>query len=243
MNWVSLKKAPIREAIVEFQFITNNETKLGIEKFIKNCKSEYPIVKEKFGFHFTAKLQVETPNLTTNKNNEGYILNSENKKQVIQISNNRFSFHIIKPYNCWSDFLKIAKSLWLTLSECIKIDTVEKISLRYINEINISLDEKGELEYDIKMLPNIPENLNVSLNHYFMQIGIKDEQSSIHAIINQSFSAPKDNLLPFIFDIDAFKLQDYTDWDLMWADMSKIRDFKNKIFFNSLSKEIIKKYE
>ena len=194
MNEPLLKNAPIREAIIEFQTLQTNSDIDALKGFIKKNETEYPNIKEKIGFQLSARFGVEASDVKSSKNIEGYILSDESKKKVIQISVNKLSIHIIKPYDCWNNFMNIVYNVWEKYISSVELNCVKKISIRYINEIEIDLTEIEILEKHLKMLPKIPKSINSNVNHFFMQLGLNNKEKDIYSIINQSFNPPNNNI-------------------------------------------------
>jgi uncharacterized protein (TIGR04255 family) len=78
-----------------------------------------------------------------------------------------------------------------------------------------------------------------------MQLVLPNNDIGATATIVQTMEKPTpEDKLPLIFDIDVWRLAKYTDnTATMWDEFEKLRDFKNNIFFSSITdkaKELFK---
>jgi uncharacterized protein (TIGR04255 family) len=106
---------------------------------------------------------------------------------------------------------------------------------RYINRIEIPLPVKDFREY-ILTTPEIAPGLPQGLAGFFMRLLIPDEKSGFNAILTETMEPLQQNLLPFILDIDVFREAAFEIHATeMWDTLERLRDFKNEIFFKSLT--------
>lgn len=247
MKWAILSNPPIREAIIDFKYQYNdiNDTFNKIDKFIDLQKGIFIDIKKRtrFGIQIEGNINLDNKDIKTSNELEGYVMNSSDKKRVIILTTNSFSYHIIKPYSNWNSFYSEANEIWGSFFNLFDNLNFNRIALRYINEIDFKFPLDGNLNDSILTMPNLPEKMPKVLNHYFLQMGVSDIQKELKANITQTFKPPEGDKLSFIFDIDVYKNKTYNDEISLWNDINILRDFKNTIFFNSLSKEIIKRYE
>jgi uncharacterized protein (TIGR04255 family) len=77
-----------------------------------------------------------------------------------------------------------------------------------------------------------------------MRLVIPDEKSKSIAIVTQTMEDPNERVLPLIFDIDAFQEAALdVHGEEMWEALEQLREYKNEIFFNSITdrtKELFK---
>jgi len=121
---------------------------------------------------------------------------------------------------------------------------VKRIALRYINRIEIPLPIRDFKDY-ILTIPEIAPPLPQALVHFFMQLMIPNPEIEATAVINEVMEqATEQQTLPIIFDVDVFKIVNYTDnYDALWKEFEQLRIFKNEIFFKSMTdkaKELFK---
>lgn len=72
-----------------------------------------------------------------------------------------------------------------------------------------------------------------------MRLEIPNPDIEATAIITQTMDKPtRSPKLPLILDIDVIKNTDYVEnLAKMWEDFENLRDFKNDIFFNSITEK------
>jgi uncharacterized protein (TIGR04255 family) len=248
-NWTILKRAPVQEAILDIKFNLKGSSSVdGINLFCNHIKEKFPDQKPLVAFNFMTKFESNTdekdlPKFETTKHNNGYLLNSINGKEIIQVGPNTLSFHILEPYPEWPTILNHTKELWDLFLNYNEIDTVNRIALRYINKMDIPLPLLNGFEEYLVLLPRVPNGIPQAINNFFIQLNIPNAEGDLIAIVNESFEPPKDSHIRILLDIDVFKLSIYKDWNHMWNDFEKVRDFKNQIFFNSITPKTISMYE
>lgn len=110
--------------------------------------------------------------------------------------------------------------------------------MRYINRIEIPLLLKDFKEY-ILTVPVVAPELPQALEHFFMRLVIPRPDLGAVAIINQTMEIPEGGQrLPFLFDVEVFKKTSYSgDEEDMWNEFEKLRDFKNEVFFKSMTEQ------
>lgn len=98
----------------------------------------------------------------------------------------------------------------------------------------------------ITTIPEIAPNVPQGLSSYFMRLTIPDPESNNTAIVTEVMEpvAQGKTVLPIILDIDVFKEKILEPASPeIWSMLEGLRDFKNKIFFNSVTsktKELFK---
>jgi uncharacterized protein (TIGR04255 family) len=92
--------------------------------------------------------------------------------------------------------------------------------------------------------PEIAPGLPQGLSGFFMRLLIPDERSNCNAIVTETMEPPQQNFLPLILDIDVFREAAFdVNATEIWDTLERLRDFKNQIFFKSITdkaKELFK---
>ena len=83
----------------------------------------------------------------------GYLFRSADTKQAVQALKDGFSFSRFRPYQDWDAFSKEARDLWERYVSLTKPEKVNRISLRYINRLELPLPFGDFKEY----LLTVPE--------------------------------------------------------------------------------------
>lgn len=240
-KFITFKSAPITEALLDIRVkLPQDLTIENIESFYEKVKDEFPDKKERK--HFQAKIDFSSDKPFSNEQIsgkiDGYLFKSSVEKKVVQSRMDGFTFNKLKPYNDWNSFSSEARKLWNIYYEMFNPLKITRIALRYINRIDIPLPFENFKEY-ILTIPEIACDLPQGLSNFFMQLNIPNIKINATAVINETMKEiTKDNKLPFIFDIDVFQINNYSNNDeKIWEEFEKLRNFKNEIFFNSLTKK------
>jgi uncharacterized protein (TIGR04255 family) len=241
-NFEIFSNAPITEAILDIKAKLPDGVGLNIfDEFQENIKTHFGDRKTKHSFHaefsFSPGKDETTPVVPKNKI-EGYLFHSKNENKIVQARLDGFTFNKLKPYEDWNKFHGEARNLWELYSKIVKPISIDRIALRYINRIEIPLPFDDFREY-ILTTPQIAPGLPQALSHFLMRIEIPNDKIGAIAIITQTMQkSTESQKLPLIFDIDAIKMANYTEKESdMWEDFNLLRQFKNEIFFNSITKK------
>jgi len=239
-----LSNPPIQEALVHFEFSLPQVKDVDqLLWFTKQLTEDYPIIKEKISFELKFKPNsVENSQHSSQKKVVGFMLTSNDKRKVVQISTNSYTFSIIRPYKNWEELLDETMKGWnLFISKAEDLKLL-KLGIRFINNITFEINDLDSLGDFIKLTPVIPEEIPNMLENLFMQITLSDE-NGIKTNITQTTQSITGNVVNYIFDIELFKGIHLSGYDSRIIDTLLImRKLKNKIFFNSLSEKVLSKY-
>lgn len=240
-----LTKAPITEALLDIRVKLSPDFDLKeIDSIYEEIRHDYPKKQEQrlSQVHFEAKPGTESIGSITKIN--GYRLLSADEKNILQARLDGFTFNRLAPYSTWNDLRQEASRLWL-LYKKIASPVITRVALRYINNLRIPMPMKELGEY-LKAPPTVPETLPQRVISFLTRINIQDPELNGNAIITHALepTRPEETLLPVILDIDVFKIQskgitEEEAWDLL----DKLRHFKNRIFFESITDKLLEAYK
>lgn len=240
-DYTVFPNAPITEAVIDIKTQLPEETDLKrLESFHDHIKERFPEKQEqrfiKAGFKLSQK---DTPiTLPTKTGTQGYLFRSLKEKKVVQSKIDGFAFNKLKPYENWESFRSEGRELWELYSETVNPIKVIRIGLRYINRIEVPLPFNDFSDY-LFTNPQIAPNLPQAVSHFFMRLEVPNPDIEATAIITQTMDKPTTaQRLPLILDIDVFRITEYLGKaEDMWEAFEKLRDFKNDIFFNSVTEK------
>ncbi|MBU4421079.1 MAG: TIGR04255 family protein [Proteobacteria bacterium] len=240
-DYTVFPNAPITEAVIEIKAQLPEETALkSLESFHDHIKNRFPEKQEQRFLKADFKLlQKDTTfTLPAKTGTQGYLFRSLKEKKVVQSKIDGFAFNKLKPYENWDLFRSEGRELWKLYSEIVNPIKVTRIGLRYINRIEVPLPFKDFSEY-LLTNPQIAPQLPQAVSHFFMRLEVSNPDIEATAIITQAMDKPtKTKRLPLILDIDVFRITEYVEkTEEMWEDFEKLRDFKNDIFFNSVTEK------
>jgi uncharacterized protein (TIGR04255 family) len=237
-----LRTPPIKEAIINVSF----KDVIDLDRIKVFCndtfiKGNYPRRNDLNNVEFNVSLQEQTSKTRI----EGFILNCENAcNKSIQIKIGQLSFHNTNEYVGWDNFYEEFKIIWGIFCETIgKMDLIN-ISVRYINQLHFDLPLQNGFEEYLKFLPIIPEGISRSVNSFFIQLNVPNHDNTMTGIITETFGILPTNKLQVILDLIVLKAQNVVcNSEDMWSSFASIRDFKNQLFFSSLTDKTISFYE
>ena len=231
---------PITEAVLDIRVELPTDIDLAsLAKFHEAILERFPNKEERFswksGFQFKKGAAPEI--LQASGGADGYLFKSVDGKKIVQARLDGFSFNKLKPYERWETLRDEAKELWALYITIAKPVAITRLALRYINKIDIPLPLKDFKEY-ILTLPEVAKGLPDVFRGYFMTIEMLDPKADLCATIIEALKPiPVDSKsLPLILDIDTYKnIRLKPDDGSLWLIMEQLRDFKNRIFLESLT--------
>jgi len=188
-----------------------------------------------------SKLKVELPALLSKSptfatSSIGYLFRSPTGGKVVQSRFNGFTFNKLKPYESWQAFKCEAQELWEMYRDIVRPTKIRRFSLRYINRIVIpfGVDTKEYFLTGPEISPELPQ----IFRSFFLRVEIVNEEIPALGMINQAAQPADETGLPIIFDIDVVKTIELSpNTKDLWYSFEKLRDFKNDIFFKSLTEK------
>lgn len=235
-EWARFPKAPIKEAILDVRAALPLETTLEkLSSYHDLIRERYPQKRERV--HFQAEFSTDK-DAVQSKQVDGYLYTSADGKDIVQVRLDGFTVNRLQPYDRWQAFRDEAKKLWNDYVSIASPNFVSRIALRYINCLELPTPFKDFKEY-ILTTPEIAPSLPQGLKTFFMRLEIPHDEHEAIAIVTETMEPPTDDkVLPFIFDIDVIREAQFApNSEEMWQMFERLRNFKNEIFFGSLTDE------
>lgn len=239
-----LKKAPITEALIDIR------VKLPSELDVKNIDSIYQTIKEEYPERHEQRIskvsfepKVDEPIKSSRANINGYRYISSDKKRIVQARMDGFTFSWLHPYIKWEELRNEAHRLWQLYKNIASPESITRVALRYINNLNIPMPIRDFGDY-LTAPPAVPEELPQGVSSFLTRVVIHESSIGASAIITQALEQIITDTAPIILDIDVFKLQPKgIEEKDAWETIEKLRHFKNRIFFKSITKKLKEMYE
>ena len=235
-----LLKAPITEALIDIRVKVREDLKIEqFDSIYNSVSKEYPVknprLKREGRFEFK---KGEAPFSAATEIIDGYIFTSSDRKQIFQARLDGFTFNRLKPYVTWECFRDEARRLWGKYRE-VTSPEITRVALRYINKMDFPLPIKDFSDY-LTAPPIVPASLPQGINSFLTRIVIHEPDIGATGIITQALEQQivNPNILTIILDIDVFKqkAEGITEEEA-WQTLEKLRHFKNKIFFESITEK------
>lgn len=239
-----LPHAPITEAIIDIRAeLPPDVTLEDLSRFQLGIESRFSKRAERRSLKTTINLQGDTPTVSMPPPEpDGYLFTSESERLIAQARRDGFTLSRLNPYHEGGQFIQEAQELWQRYADIVGPVKVTRLAVRNVNRINIEVG--AALERYILTGPSIARALPQFLAGYFLRMQLPDPSGS-HAVVTQAFgqSSPENQVVPLIFDIDAFKEVELLPGDSeIWNIISELRSLKNRIFFNSVTGYCLERY-
>lgn len=245
-----LRNAPITEAIIDFRVKARAGFRPEDFADLKTRLSErFPKVDEHRGLQVTLgviKGQVQPP-VVQGPGLKGYFFKSSDEKTIAQFRADGFTFNRLRPYTSWEDLFPQAIELWSLYCIISKPEVVTRLAVRDINRIelpggSVTLET---LKSHLRATPVIPPELPQSIISFLTRVTIRDTATDIAAHIAQALEGSAPGKQPaVILDIDAFMEREFSvDDPAIEQTFGQLREFKNLIFFNSLTDDALRRFE
>lgn len=244
-EYQSLKKAPITGALIDIRVKLRPEIDVkDIDSIHEPIKREYPEKQEQrmsqIQFELKAGEDLAKP---VSSKIIGCRFVSPDKKQIFQARLDGFTFSRLYPYINWEQLRNEARRLWLLYKGITRPDCITRVALRYINNLTLPLPMRDFSDF-IVAPPIVPEGLPQGVSQFLTRVVINEPSMGANAIITQALEPVVGETAPVILDIDVFKLRpEGIEEEEAWDTIEKLRQFKNQIFFKSITNKLKEGYE
>lgn len=240
-----LNNAPIVEALIDIKYKLSDNFDLNLfKKFAEKKQSIFKTSKLIRELEAEIIRGEEINKLSHKDELVGYRLISNDGKKILGLQKKNFTFSILKPYTNWKDLVNQAKEYWTKINKIIEAEHIHRVAVRYINNLNIKPPINEFSDY-LTSPPTIHPNLPQAVSSFLTRIVLPNPEKKITAIITQSLtSGDYSKSVPIILDIDVFQINNkgYNELEI-WQTLEIIRDYKNDIFFNSITKRQLEVYK
>lgn len=231
-------RRPVKEALLDIRASLPIETTLEIlESFHEKISKRFPEKQQRFswssGVQFKPGSEPEV--ITPSGGPDGFLFRSPLEGKVVQARRDGFTFNKLRPYKSWEAFLLEAKELWRFYVDIAKPNSVSRLALRYINQIEIPLPVRDLKKY-VLTAPQIAPGIPAAIASFLMQLVISNAEINAFANITETIESISEDreYVPFILDIDVYRnIVLEPGSPQIWEKMEELRQFKNLIFAKS----------
>lgn len=241
---VHYPNAPIEEARLDFRVIPNAELNaedlLKIQEYIGD---KYPLIAENHlysGQVNLAEVGAEVEHKDT-RIHRGYTFRASESTSEFSARVDGFGFSVGAPYDRWETFRDEARRLWDAYRALADPLAIDRVSVRYINRIDLPEAEFRVEDY-FRTYPQVSSDLpsHGSLNGFFMQLQIWQEDIDSWLIINEAPIPPDGDMSAVQLDIEIFRENFDSPWMAddrsIWLLLEQIRHRKNEVFDASVTR-------
>lgn len=240
-----LRNAPIREAIIDLRVRENRTLDMHqLDGIRSRLEPDYlkkgPIVE----LRTDITVSDEGRGVSETKARElGIRLHSRDERYVAQFSREGFTFSRLAPYETWERLVEEAQRLWVIYLELTRPEGISRVATRFINDLQLPMQPGEQFEEYLATPPQVPAALPQHVMQFLQRIVIHDMNTGLRAIVTQLLQGAWNDRIPVILDIDVFCLREFepSNGDA-WSCLGKMREFKNRVFFESLTEKAVGLY-
>lgn len=236
--WERFPKAPITEALLDARVTFSSPVEPArLEAFHDVIRNDYPGKQQRVKWHGQIQLAQEAVQQAVSRAAEGFMFKSADGQRLVQVRRDGFTFNWLKPYDTWNAFRDEARRHWERYRDTFRPEAVTRLGLRYINRIALPLPFDDFRDF-VKTAPDIAHGMPQSVSALFMRLEIPDPKRALMAIITETIEAPIEDgkKVPLIFDIDIVRSATFEPASpAMWETFEQMREYKNEIFFASVT--------
>lgn len=247
-KYKQLKNPPIKEAVIQIRVSPNKNLDISsLEAIAKKEDKRYTDISAQKTTIFEL-ISSEEGHKTgvSDRGVNGYKIKDPNKRQIAQLFPDRLAVSKLDPYKSWVDLEKETKRLWEIYKEIAKPEKITGISVRYINHFDLPENMKNFEDYLVSC-PNLPDDLPQAFASFYTNVRLPNSDIGAVASIQTIFEGVKKDdeiekniRIPIILDIDAYKkISIPIDSDELWEEFMNLHDYKNAIFFSSLTNKCL----
>ena len=241
-----LSNAPITEAIIDIRAALDPGFAAARFKELKATLVDFPQIEERRSIG--ARIEFAAGKVSASNADDlgvqGIFFKKEDGLTIAQFRVDGFTLNRLKPYTSWTDLFPEAMVLWEHYIRIARPITVSRIALRYINHFFLNAPV-GEFGQYLTASPSIPTELPQAVSSFFSRIVIHDPALEVAAGITQGLDdGLKEEEATLILDIDAFieSSIDPSSSDIK-SKFQVLHNFKNRVFFSSITETLAKRYE
>jgi uncharacterized protein (TIGR04255 family) len=241
----TLGKAPITEALIDIRATLPADTSLAaLEGYTRGIEDVYPKADKRYSLEARFEFDSPQPRVTMPPSTpDGFLFRARDESSVVQARMDGFTFSKLKPYEDWKTFSGAAKELWARYVGVVSPIRATRVAVRYLNRIELPVGVNiGDY---LKTVPQIASGIPQDLGSFLMRLVIPDAASGCVAILTETTVPDQSSTVyPVILDIDVFReiKLDPSDPQL-WTILEQLRNFKNTIFFRTLTELALESYK
>ena len=239
----TLERAPIREALIDFRVnLGTSPVPEAFEELARSLEGGFPTQDPIHQFH--GQIRFDPDGVVAEQPQgglHGHRLVSADGLDVAQLRYDGFTFSRLAPYESWAQMLDDAWPVWERYVTDLRPAGIGRIATRFINCIEVP--PHGRLDKVLTAPPQIPAGWPSECSAFLFRYVLQATEG-ITANVSFATEAGAKGLASLILDIDCYKLSDFhTSGETIKETLEDLRRVKNRVFFESLTAEILESYK
>lgn len=241
-----LTHAPIKEALIDIQVERRSDLSItDLAKATDRLSERFPKVGRIDQNRLDFKLDAgKAPVTNIDHTHHGYRFTSSDGRQIVQFKLDGFTFNWLEPYTTWEELSQQARSAWDIYEELTDPLSVTRLGVRYINHLAFPQPLASFSDY-LAAPPAVPAALPQTLESFLSRVVIHDGDLDAQCILTQAMehSDPEHENIPVFLDIDTIINRRFALNDDFWGTIQRLRDLKNRVFFESITNKTVELYK
>ena len=235
-------KSPVTEALIDLRAAQPND--FVVTSFLKafeEISEKFPNREEIIFGEGQVTLGQGSPEVEISQRHTGYRFISRDKRKVVQIRTDGFTFSQLAPYTRWEELRDEARYLWDVLRTKTEVSQVTRIAVRYINRLDIP-EQSFELSDYLKTYPkDSPDYEPKNISNFFMQLQLPRPDIEGFLILNEALTMPPaQGISSIVLDLDLFSERPQEPWDTsddgeIWNFLNTLNEAVYKVFEASIT--------
>lgn len=246
-----LSKAPIIEALITVNIHPlSDELMPRVQEVAHSIRAEYPhsepIAHIQFQFAVDARGGGPPQQSATQDAAFGLKLTSTDRRHLVVVRKDGFSFSRLPPYERWEGFRNEARRLWDLYRGLVGPIQILNFGLRYINRVSVPFGEP--IQKYLRMYPEIPDNRDGSIRTItssLMRVESVIPMPEGRLVIQQATLPPQiEGFATLTLDFDLlFSSSPENANDYIWQTLEIARHIKNQLFVDSLTPNFLESFK
>jgi uncharacterized protein (TIGR04255 family) len=238
-----LSKAPITEALIDIHVDLPPGSELAAleEALEQQIGADYP--NKKPILLATSTFEIAAGKIVPGTvEKHGCRFSDAAEKRIVQARMNGLSLSELAPYDRWERLRDETHRIWDYYRLALKPERIKRIAVRYINSIvfPLTVDFKVHFRTYPEVSTDLPQAVTSFLSRFTLEF-----PGNVTAIVSQTSNpvTAGSTTATMVLDIDVFRFGEFPpDSADVWAVLEHLRKIKNKIFFGSLTDEMLETY-
>ena len=241
-----LRNDPIQEAVVDFRVAGAKLSQpTDLVSLPAALASTFPDREERKRAQTTVEFKDGA--LVTRDESTGFFgvfFKSADGLTIAQFRPDGFTLNRLRPYIGWDALLPLALDTWDAYVAVAQPEHVNRIALRFINRLDIPLDDDRNFESYLRAAPVVPIELPQMVAGFQTRVTLAADGGAMANIVQTSEPMTSSDRMVIFLDIDVFQsAQMPTSRNAVGAILQSLRVLKNRVFFESLTEKTLGVFE
>lgn len=242
----TLARPPITEALIDLRVTPSDRTTREVLAEVKRLVGkDYSQCDERLAGQ--AQFTVKDGKILTSgleQAFDGWWCHNEAKNRIVQFRRNGFTHNHLAPYETGERLLEESLRLWGYYADRVHPDVVQKIGVRYINQLRLPWREGDDFSRFLTSAPGLPNDSPQQVSAFHSRVMAHepgDPEATL--IVTQKLERLPESPVVVVIDIEAF-IGSATEPGVsqLRSSIKRLLQLKNRVFFSLLTDAAIEQF-